>query len=515
MVLTTVEHLNQAKAEATGSERCAIKTEETGTGTANEEGANTSTTGEISNIGSSSVSNANVDSISMAYGSGEAAFGDSGSITVASGNAQQQTGSIDMASSSIKRRVTMPRRSKRVPKGLRTTKIGGEESFDQDVGGHDIDMVAIDNNDRHVVGQEVQRRKTSDGHNSDIAEIKFNQESNAVIRSNDMDNSTTGGVTRKRNAEDSSLKSRKKGTAARNESFEGRFKQLIDFIDEFGHCHVPCKSSMDPSLGRRCSNMRSTYKKIQQGQKPKCNLTQDQIDRLEEIGFKLELVKAAFEQRCHDLEVFKSEFGHCHVPYHYSANPSLGAWCNTMRCAYNKIQQGQKPKCNLTQDQIDRLKEIGFKWELVKAAFEQRCHDLEALKSEFGHCNVSRTYSAVPLLGKWCSEMRCAYNKIQQGLTPRFNLTQDQIARLEEIGFKWKVQETFEQRYYDLQALKSEFGPCNVPIRYSTNPSLGQWCSKMRSTHNKIQQGHITERKLTQDQIARLEEIGFKEWKVK
>ena len=40
MVLTAVEHLNQAKAEATDSERCAIKTEETGTpGTVNEEGA--------------------------------------------------------------------------------------------------------------------------------------------------------------------------------------------------------------------------------------------------------------------------------------------------------------------------------------------------------------------------------------------------------------------------------------------------------------------------------------------
>jgi hypothetical protein len=39
MVLTAVDHLNQAKAEATSSsERCAIKTEETGTpGTVNED----------------------------------------------------------------------------------------------------------------------------------------------------------------------------------------------------------------------------------------------------------------------------------------------------------------------------------------------------------------------------------------------------------------------------------------------------------------------------------------------
>ena len=98
MVLTTVKHLNLAKTEATDSERCAIKTE-TVTGTAkNEEDAN---------------------------------------------------------SSSIQRRAIMPRRSKRVPKGL-------------------CDQVTI------------------------------NPDSSAGIRTKDMDNNTETGVTRKRNAEDSS-----------------------------------------------------------------------------------------------------------------------------------------------------------------------------------------------------------------------------------------------------------------------------------------------------------------------
>jgi len=41
MVVRTVKLLNQAKAEATDSERCAIKTE-AGTDTANKEGANSS-----------------------------------------------------------------------------------------------------------------------------------------------------------------------------------------------------------------------------------------------------------------------------------------------------------------------------------------------------------------------------------------------------------------------------------------------------------------------------------------
>jgi hypothetical protein len=108
-----------------------------------------------------------------------------------------------------------------------------------------------------------------------------------------------------------------------------------------------------------------------------------------------------------------------------------------MRYCYNQIQQGQKPKCNFnfTQVQIERLEEIGFKWKM-KTTFEQRCHDLEALKSKFGYCYVPKKYSVNPSLGSWCSTMRSTYNEIQQGQIPKRNLAEVRIERLEEIGFK-------------------------------------------------------------------------------
>jgi len=186
--------------------------------------------------------------------------------------------------------------------------------------------------------------------------------------------------------------------------------------------------------------MRGYYNKIQQGQTLKIYITQDQIERLEEIGFKWK-IKETFEQRFRDLEAFKSEFRHCNVPSKYSVDPSLGKWCSTMRGYYNKIQQGQTLKIYITQDQIERLEEIGFKWK-IHETFEQRCHDLEAFKSEFRHCNVPYNYSANPSLGNWCRDTRSAYNKIQQGQTPKSKLTkltQDEVERLEEIGFKWKL----------------------------------------------------------------------------
>ena len=52
-----------------------------------------------------------------------------------------------------------------------------------------------------------------------------------------------------------------------------------------------------------------------------------------------------------------------------------------MRCFYNKTQQGKAPDRNLTQDRIERLEEIGFKWKL-KGLWQdiylcQRCRDLQ------------------------------------------------------------------------------------------------------------------------------------------
>jgi len=109
-----------------------------------------------------------------------------------------------------------------------------------------------------------------------------NQDIIAAIRLKNTDKSTSRGATRKRNAEDSSFKSRTKGT--RTGRFEGRCKQLIDFRDEFGHCHVPCKFSVDTSFGTWCRTMTEAYSKIQKGQTSRSKLTQDQIERLEEIS---------------------------------------------------------------------------------------------------------------------------------------------------------------------------------------------------------------------------------------
>ena len=98
-------------------------------------------------------------------------------------------------------------------------------------------------------------------------------------------------------------------------------------------------------------------------------------------------------------------------------------------------------KLNLPQDRIGRLEDIGFKWKSVnydEQAFEKRCRELEVFKHDFGHCNVPHKFANNLSLGHWCNNMISAYKKIQQGMRVDYNLSQDRIGRLKDIGFKWK-----------------------------------------------------------------------------
>ncbi|GAG78697.1 unnamed protein product, partial [marine sediment metagenome] len=73
----------------------------------------------------------------------------------------------------------------------------------------------------------------------------------------------------------------------------------------------------------------------------------------------------------------------------------LGKWCAAVRGAYKKMQNNQKTYIKLSDEQIQRLNDAGFKWCLQKkvrvgSVFDKRFNDLMAFKAKNGHCNVSQ-----------------------------------------------------------------------------------------------------------------------------
>jgi hypothetical protein len=287
------------------------------------------------------------------------------------------------------------------------------------------------------------------------------------------------------------------------EYFDKRFSDLMSFKAKYGHCDVSPHDE-NPSLRSWCNGMRSSYTKIQNNQKPNMILSAEQIQRLNDAGFKWSL-RETFEERFNEIMSFKAKYGHCDVSK-TGDYISIWHWCAKLRSSYKKIQNNQEPPMKLSDEQIQRLNDAGFKWSL-KETFDEHFNDLMAFKAKYGHCDVPGTGENVPL-GKWCSKVRCSYKKIQNNQMPKMKLSDDQIQRLDDAGFKWSLG-NFDHRFNDLMLFKVKYGHCVVSCT-GENVSLGKWCNKLRASYKNIQNNQKPRMKLSDEQIQRLNDAGFK-----
>jgi hypothetical protein len=308
----------------------------------------------------------------------------------------------------------------------------------------------------------------------------------------------------------------KRKRRAPQQSFDDRFNDLMAFKAKHGHCNVS-RTGDNVSLGQWCTQLRVSYKQMQKNQKPNRKLSNEQIQRLNDAGFKWSLRRrgeSAFDERFNDLMCFKAKYGHCDVSQ-FGENATLGQWSSNLRVSYKKIHNNQKPNTKLSDEQIQRLNDAGFKWALRKVGqglgFDERFIDLMSFKAKYGHCNVSHTGEDVSL-GKWCTDLRYSYKKIQNNQKPNRKLSDEQIQRLNDAGFNWslrKVGPGFDERFNELMAFKAKYGHCDVS-HTGEDVSLGKWCSDLRGSYKKIQNNQKPNRKLSDEQIQRLSNAGFK-----
>ena len=137
-----------------------------------------------------------------------------------------------------------------------------------------------------------------------------------------------------------------------------RFRQICDFMVQFGHCLVPQHYSTNLKLRKWVSNQRSNYRLYQEGLPSP--VTAERIRALESVGFEWETTSGVWNERFEQLREFKVQFGNCFVPQHYSANPKLGLWVSTQRSNY-RLYQGGKPSL-MTAERIQEFESVEFKW---------------------------------------------------------------------------------------------------------------------------------------------------------
>jgi hypothetical protein len=165
----------------------------------------------------------------------------------------------------------------------------------------------------------------------------------------------------------------------------------------------------------------------------------DAVQQKSGIERKRPAPKKSFDDRFNDLMSFKAKCGYCYV-YRTGENASLGQLCIEMRVSYKKIQNNQMPtKMKLSDEQIQRLNDAGFKWSSLHRRFDKRFNDLIGFKAMYSHCDVPQTGGNASL-GRWCSDIRVSYKKIQNNQKPtKMKLSDEQIQRLNDVDFKWSL----------------------------------------------------------------------------
>lgn len=313
-------------------------------------------------------------------------------------------------------------------------------------------------------------------------------------------------------------------------SFEERLEELREYKQRFGHLNVSPNDAEYSSLGKWCENMRTSYKRRQDGKSAKgcLKITEEHIRAVEELGFEFRgaagRVTKTFDERLEELMEYKKIHGDVNVPVEYKDNPALGKWCTNMRQAYKRRQEGPPSYkvMRVTDDRIQKLLDIGFDFTGTNRgkngsnmSFDMRLEQLQEFKRKHGHTSVPQKYTEDPSLGKWVNHIRTQYklwkeNKSCKG--PQINA--ERIQKLEEIDFEFNNRhgyKSFEDRLEELKEFKNTFGHVNVPTKYPENPGLGRFVNHMR-THYKLWEADKVKYKsgrINDERIKALEDIGF------
>jgi hypothetical protein len=193
------------------------------------------------------------------------------------------------------------------------------------------------------------------------------------------------------------------------------------------------------------------------------------------------------------MKAYKEEHGHCVVPYRAEyRGVKLGSWVDKQR---RRGKSGQ-----MRNDRVALLNRIGFTWVAgeMPRPWDEWFELLKAYKDEHGHCRVlkSAEYRGFKL-GSWVHHQRCAHKTGK--------LSEEQMARLNGIGFAWVVCEiprSWDESFELLKAYTEEYGHCRVPmVAEYHGVKLGVWVRSQRTAHKSG--------KLSEEHVARLNGIGF------
>ena len=230
--------------------------------------------------------------------------------------------------------------------------------------------------------------------------------------------------------------------AKRNQRWEAKYQQLKDFKERYGHVDVPQYPTqsipdVDRELSIFCRNVRSQYRNLQETDRRQLSfLTQDRINKLEDLGFVWNSQEARWNLRYNELVEYYKEHNHSNVPTRWEENPELSSWVSAQRLRY-KGKNNRKP---LTETQLKLLKSISFRWTPKDELWWNNYEELKQFKLNEGHFGVT-----CPKMKRWKYQLRrlCREYVIAVSIVGSTDdvhvsgLNSERIDALKDINFCW------------------------------------------------------------------------------
>lgn len=278
-------------------------------------------------------------------------------------------------------------------------------------------------------------------------------------------------------------------------SWKKNYTAAEAYYAEHGDLRVPISYTTETGikLGNWITNLRNYRKNGAQSN----YLTEDRIAALDGIGMVWDVPDMLWERNYAAARDYFEEYGNLDVPVNYVT--SNGIKLGIILCNLRNAYRGTNKTYKLTQEQIDALNEIGMIWTpRFDRAWEKGYAYLQAYYEENGNADVPTTFVTNDgyKLGAWVCDQRERMEK----------LPAERREQLNALYMIWVKPDSWEVRYALAGKYYKEHGDLNVPPKYIAD---GVWLNKWLNEQKQIYNGKRKGKRLTGEQIKRLEAIGM------
>jgi len=137
--------------------------------------------------------------------------------------------------------------------------------------------------------------------------------------------------------------------------WEKTYREIKKFKEEHGHLQIPRTPETSKVLRNWIHTQRSEYRKFVHTKNPQ--ITQERIDKLNEVGFIWESSTSFWEKKFNDLLDYKEKYGTINMKWNKEVR-SLAEWTMKQRKECDRAMIGENTY--LAKDQIERLQMIGI-----------------------------------------------------------------------------------------------------------------------------------------------------------